>query len=72
MNENESSLDIPEQEPCAFCDYLNGVRPFTVLYRDDLIAVLVTREQRGIDTCSCCRCGITRPCWNPSPASVIR
>lgn len=48
MNDSESSLDIPEQEPCAFCDYLSGVRPFTVLYRDDLIAVLVTREQRGI------------------------
>lgn len=48
MNDRESSLDIPEQEPCAFCDYLSGVRPFTVLNRDDLIAVLVTREQRGI------------------------
>lgn len=48
MKENGSSLDIPEQEPCAFCDYLSGVRPFTVLYRNDLIAVLVTREQRGI------------------------
>lgn len=48
MNDSDSSLDIPEQEPCAFCDYLSGVRPFTVLYRDDLIAVLVTRGQRGI------------------------
>lgn len=48
MNDSESSLDIPEQEPCAFCDYLSGVRPFTVLYRDNLSAVLVTREQRGI------------------------
>ena len=48
MNDSHSSLDIPEKDPCAFCDYLGGVRPFTVLYRDDLIAVLVTREQRGI------------------------
>jgi histidine triad (HIT) family protein len=48
MNDTESSINIPEQEPCAFCDYLRGVRPFTVLYRDKLIAVLVTREQRGI------------------------
>lgn len=48
MNDSDSSLDIPQQEPCAFCDYLNGVRSFTVLYRDDLVAVLVTREQRGI------------------------
>lgn len=48
MNTSESNLDIPEQEPCAFCDYLSGARPFTTLYRDDLIAVLVTREQRGI------------------------
>ncbi|WIJ46737.1 HIT family protein [Curtobacterium citreum] len=48
MNSSGSSLDIPKQEPCAFCDYLNGVRPFTVLYRDNVVAVLVTREQRGI------------------------
>lgn len=48
MSNSESNLDIPEQEPCAFCDYLNGARPFTILYRDDLVAVLVTREQRGI------------------------
>ena len=48
MSDNDSSLDIPEQEPCAFCDYLSGARPFTILYRNDLIAVLVTREQRAI------------------------
>ncbi|MEX0946896.1 MAG: HIT family protein [Acidimicrobiia bacterium] len=48
MNYSDSSLDIPEQEPCAFCDYLSGARPFTILCRNDLIAVLVTREQRGI------------------------
>lgn len=48
MNDTTTNLDIPEQEPCAFCDYLNGARPFTILCRDDLVAVLVTREQRGI------------------------
>jgi histidine triad (HIT) family protein len=48
MNETDSSLDLPKQESCAFCDYLSGTRPFTVLCRNTLIAVLVTREQRGI------------------------
>lgn len=44
----ETNLDIPEAEPCAFCDYLAGRRPYTVLCRNDIVAVLVTREQRGI------------------------
>ena len=48
MNGSDSNLDLPEQDRCAFCDYLSGARPFTILYRNDLIAVLVTREQRGI------------------------
>lgn len=48
MSETTSSLDIPEQKPCAFCDYLSGARPFTILRRDTLVAVLVTREQRGV------------------------
>lgn len=48
MNDTDSSLDIPTQEPCAFCDYLSGARPYTILCRSDLVAVLVTREQRGI------------------------
>jgi histidine triad (HIT) family protein len=42
-----NSLDLPETPRCAFCDYLNGVRPYTVLARTDLIAILITREQRG-------------------------
>jgi len=33
---------------CAFCEYLAGARPYTVLTRDDETAVLVTREQRGV------------------------
>lgn len=41
------SLEMPDDAPCAFCAYLDGTRPYTVLARDGLIAVLVTREQRG-------------------------
>jgi histidine triad (HIT) family protein len=42
-----SHLAIPDAHPCAFCDYLSGVRPFTILHRENHAAVLVTREQRG-------------------------
>jgi histidine triad (HIT) family protein len=42
------SLEVPEVEQCPFCDYLNGVRPFTILTRSSLVATLVTREQRGV------------------------
>lgn len=44
----DTSLDLPDDEPCSFCDYLTGKRPFTILCRSRLVAVLVTREQRGI------------------------
>lgn len=44
----DSSIDLPDDDPCAFCDYLSGNRPFTILCRTDRIAVLVTRDQRGI------------------------
>lgn len=45
----ESNLDLPDEDkPCSFCDYLAGERPYTILCRSDLVAVLVTREQRGI------------------------
>lgn len=44
---NKSHIVVPGVERCAFCDYLAGTRPYTVLWRSDLIAVLVTREQRG-------------------------
>jgi len=43
-----SSLEVPSREPCAFCEYLAGRRPYTVLWRETKVAVLVTREQRGI------------------------
>ncbi|MFE2296023.1 HIT family protein [Streptomyces sp. NPDC059452] len=41
-------LVVPGAYPCAFCNYLNGTRPFTILHREDLAAVLIPREQRGI------------------------
>lgn len=45
----DSSLDIDDDSArCAFCDYLNGTRPYSILWRDPGAAVLVTREQRGI------------------------
>ena len=43
-----SHLVVPDAYPCAFCDYLSGARPFTILHREDAGAVLVTREQRGV------------------------
>jgi len=38
---------VPVVDVCTFCEYLAGRRRFTVLHRDDAVAVLVTREQRG-------------------------
>lgn len=40
-------LVLPPTEPCSFCEYLAGTRPYTVLDRDELTAILVTYEQRG-------------------------
>jgi histidine triad (HIT) family protein len=42
-----SHVVVPDAYPCAFCDYLSGARPFTILHRARDAAVLVTREQRG-------------------------
>jgi histidine triad (HIT) family protein len=42
------NIEVPETGICAFCDYLAGRRPYTVLWREDRVAVFVTREQRGI------------------------
>lgn len=41
-------LVLPPSAPCSFCDYLVGSRPYTILDRDDLTAILVTYEQRGL------------------------
>lgn len=40
-------LLLPPSSPCAFCEYLTGERPYTILDRTDLTALLVTYEQRG-------------------------
>jgi histidine triad (HIT) family protein len=41
-------LDLPADDDCAFCAYLAGTRPYTILERDHLTATLVTFEQRGL------------------------
>ena len=41
------AIEMPADAPCAFCDYLSGRRPYTVLLTTSLSAVLVTKEQRG-------------------------
>lgn len=41
-------LVLPSTDSCSFCAYLSGERPYTILYRDDVVAILVTYEQRGI------------------------
>ena len=38
---------LPPSSPCAFCEYLAGERPYTILDRNDVTALLVTYEQRG-------------------------
>ena len=35
----DSSLDVPAVGACAFCDYLSGRRPYTIVERNDLTAV---------------------------------
>ena len=42
------NLSVPDNDECAFCAYLSGKRPYTILARNDAVAILVTREQRGI------------------------
>jgi|SRR5690242_3689380 len=43
----ESNIELPGDGKCAFCAYLRGERPYTILKRDEMTATLVTREQRG-------------------------
>jgi histidine triad (HIT) family protein len=45
---SSSSLILHPTEHCVFCNFLTGVWPFTILAQDELTAILVTREQRGI------------------------
>ncbi|MCS6554629.1 HIT family protein [Curtobacterium flaccumfaciens] len=45
---SDSALQLPEVDSCAFCSYLAGTRPYTILWTEPRVAVLVTQEQRGI------------------------
>jgi histidine triad (HIT) family protein len=40
-------LVLPSSASCSFCAYLGGERPYTILDRNDVTALLVTYEQRG-------------------------
>ncbi len=42
------ALILPTQADCVFCSFLCGHRPYTVVERLAKVALLVTREQRGI------------------------
>ena len=41
-------LHLPVEDPCPFCADLAGDRPYTILERTTLTALLVTFEQRGV------------------------
>ncbi len=45
---SKSALQLPEADACAFCSYLAGTRPYTILWTEPRVAALVTQEQRGI------------------------
>lgn len=47
MTSEHSSLVLPKSAQCPFCDYLTRKRPFTFIFENELISILVTREQRG-------------------------
>jgi len=44
----DGNIEVPLDGDCAFCAYLSGSRPYTIFCRDNLVAILVTREQRGV------------------------
>ncbi len=48
---SKNHLRVPLTDPCAFCEYIGGRRPYTFLDRGPLSAILVTREQRGVAHC---------------------
>ena len=45
-------LVLPSSASCSFCAYLAGERPYTILDRNDVTALLVTYEQRVAATSS--------------------
>ncbi|MGO2498757.1 MAG: HIT family protein [Vibrio litoralis] len=44
---DKKSIQIPKNDSCAFCAYLLGERPFSFVYKGNMVSILVTREQRG-------------------------
>jgi len=43
-----NNIVLPTSPSCPFCAFLQGEKPYTILRRDELVAILVTREQRGL------------------------
>lgn len=41
-------IERPPADECSFCVYLDGGRPYTIVDRDDVCALFVTWEQRGL------------------------
>jgi histidine triad (HIT) family protein len=41
------AIDVPVDDLCSFCEYLSGRHPYTIVTRDERVAMLVTHEQRG-------------------------
>jgi len=43
-----NNIVLPTSGSCPFCAFLQGEKPYTILRRSELVAILVTREQRGL------------------------
>jgi len=43
-----NNIVLPTSDSCPFCAFLRGEKPYTILRRGELVAILVTREQRGV------------------------
>src|ERR1700721_4673843 len=43
-----NNIVLPASESCPFCAFLRGEKPYPILRRSTLVAILVTREQRGV------------------------
>jgi histidine triad (HIT) family protein len=43
-----NNIVLPTSGSCPFCAFLQGEKPYTILRRSELVAILVTREQRGM------------------------
>jgi histidine triad (HIT) family protein len=43
-----SNIVLPSGGSCPFCAFLAGEKPYTILRRSEFVAILITREQRGV------------------------